>query len=73
MAENKAKEAEAKRINVRVLADTTINGIKIKCGRVAVIKGNDFGIDDAVLDCTPEAVAYALTEYPDIIDPYAAL
>jgi len=71
MEENKVKNAEARLINVRVLADTTINGIKIKCGQVAVIKGNDLGIDDAVLDPTPEAVAYALTEYPDIIDPYA--
>lgn len=57
-------------IKARVLIDTAINEIIVKAGRVVelLITDADELLINGVIDTTPEAVEYALTENAEIID-----
>jgi len=55
---------------IRVLVDAIINGIQVKSGQVALVFAEDKSdLKENVLgDDNEEAIAYALTQYPNIID-----
>lgn len=60
--------AKKKTVEVRVLTDVVINGVKLPCGAVAVI-GDDHAksyVDS--LDVSVDAVAHAKAEGASIID-----
>jgi hypothetical protein len=72
MTKDKAEETvtEDKTEKVRILAKTIINGIVINAGHVAEIltsKKLEL-IENGQADGNQEAIAYALTEYPEIIN-----
>ena len=73
MAQSNTKEAAditARPVNVRILSNIEINGIKIKSGHVARLNSETAAalVADGVADNNAEGIAYALTENGDIID-----
>lgn len=63
----------AKKVQVRILADTTLQGTKLIPGRVANLLIDDAAALKAqgIADDEPKSVEYALTENKIVIDPYA--
>lgn len=58
-------------IQVRILSEVEVNGVKITSGRVAVVDAETAAglIAGGVADDNADAVAYALTENDKVIDP----
>lgn len=56
--------------NLRILSNTTINGVAVPAGRVAKVDAGPGKslIEGGIADPSKEAVDYALTENPEIID-----
>lgn len=68
MASSKLNKADI--IRLRILVDTTINGIAIDCGKVVDIDAATAKslIDGGIADPSAEAIAYAIKDNPDVID-----